>query len=70
MSRKFLEISRKFLEISRKGLYKLGFPEVYVGPERFKKLREACRKNFHLVAPPKTSVVTTYDQKTKKVNEY
>ena len=30
----------------------------------FKKLREACRKNFHLVAPPKTSVVTSYDQKT------
>ena len=32
-------------------------------PERFKKLREACRKNFHLVVPPKTSVVTSYDQK-------
>ena len=32
------------------------------GPERFKKLREAGRKNFHLVAPPKTSVVTSYDQ--------
>ena len=32
----------------------------------FKKLREACRKNFHLVAPPKTSVVTSYDQKTSK----
>ena len=36
------------------------------GPERFKKLREACRKNFHLVAPLKTSVVTSYDQKTNK----
>ena len=31
----------------------------------FKKLREVCRKHFHLVAPPKTSVVTSYDQKTK-----
>ena len=30
----------------------------------FKKLREVCRKHFHLVAPPKTSVVTSYDQKT------
>ena len=31
----------------------------------FKKLREVSRKNFHQVAPPKTSVVTSYDQKTK-----
>ena len=36
-------------------------------PVRFKKLREACRKNFHLVAPPKTYVVTSYDKKTQKV---
>ena len=35
-----------------------------------RKVREACRKNFHLVAPLITSVVTSYDQKTKKVNEY
>ena len=40
-----------------------------LGPERFNKLREAYSKNFHLVAPLKTSVVTSYDQKTKKVNE-
>ena len=36
---------------------------------RFKKLREAYRKNFHLVAYLKTSAVASYDQKTKKVNE-
>ena len=29
----------------------------------FKKLREVCRKHFHQVAPPKTSMVTSYDQK-------
>ena len=48
----------------------LGFSCFYQGPGGFRKLREACRKNFHLVAPPKTSVVTIYDQKTKKVNDY
>ena len=31
----------------------------------FRKVREVCRKNFHLVAPLMTSVVTSYDQKTK-----
>ena len=36
----------------------------------FRKLREACRRNFHLVAPLKTSVVTTYDQQTKLFNNY
>ena len=35
----------------------------------FKKLREAYRKKIHLVAPLKTSVVTSYDQKAKKVND-
>ena len=41
-----------------------------LGPKRFKKLRQACRKNFHLVAPLKNGVVTSYDQECKKVNEY
>ena len=41
-----------------------------LGPEWFKKLREASRKDFHLVAPPNTAVVPSYDQKTEKVNEY
>ena len=38
-------------------------------PGGFKQLREASRKNFHLVAPLKTAVVTSYDQNTKKVND-
>ena len=46
-----------------------GFPEVYVGPERFKKVREACRNNFHLISCNMVSVVTSYDQKPKKVND-
>ena len=41
-----------------------------LGPKRFKKLRQACRKNFHLVAPLKNGVVTSYGQKCKKANEY
>ena len=48
----------------------LGFPQVYLGPERFKKFREACRNNFHLISCNMDSVLTSYDQKTKKVNEY
>ena len=44
----------------------LGLPEVHVGPERFKKFREACRNNFHLISCNMDSVVTSYDQKTKK----
>ena len=36
----------------------------------YRKVREACRKNFHLVAPLKTSVARFYDQKTKKVHDY
>ena len=40
-----------------------GSSEAFGGPGGFRKLREACRKNFHLVAHSKTSVVTSYDQK-------
>ena len=43
---------------------------VLVVPGGFKKLREVCRKNFHLVAPSKTSVVTSYDQKTSELHDY
>ena len=46
------------------------FPEVFEGFGGFRKLREACGKNFHLISCKSTSVVTSYDQKTKKVNEY
>ena len=49
---------------------KLGLPEVYVDPERFRKVREACRKHFRIISCKITSMVTSYDQKTKKVNEY
>ena len=36
----------------------------------FRKVREVCRIHFHPVAPKKTAVVPSYDQKTEKVNEY
>ena len=47
------------------GLNKFGFPEVYVGPERFEKFREACRINFHLLSCHMDSVVPSYDEKAK-----
>ena len=36
----------------------------------FKKLREVCRKNFHLVAPLKTSVVKSDVQNTPELHDY
>ena len=44
----------------------LGFPEVYVGPAGFRKVRQACRKNFVLFSCNMDSVVPCYDEKTKK----
>ncbi len=46
-----------------------GFPVVWCLKFWFRKVREAYRKHFHLVAPLKTAVVPSYEQKTKKVNE-
>ena len=47
-----------------------GFPMVKSWKFGFRKLREVCRIHFHLVAPPKTAVVPSYDPKTEKVKEY
>ena len=44
--------------------------EVFGRFRGYRKVREACRKNFHLVAPLKTSVARFYDQKTQKVHDY
>ena len=41
----------------------VGFPAVWSRKCWFRKLRGVCRKKIHLVAPLKTSVVTSYDQK-------
>ena len=38
--------------------------------EGFKKLREACRKKIHLVAPLTDLMVPSYDQKTKKIKNH
>ena len=37
--------------------------------EVFLRVDPDCRTHFHLVAPLKMSVVTSYDKKTKKVND-
>ena len=45
---------------------KFGFYEFLEDRRGLRKLREACRKKFLLVAPLKNCVVTSYDKKTKK----
>ena len=39
-------------------------------PGGSKKLREACRKNVHLVSSKSEAVGPSYDQTTDKINEY
>ena len=46
---------------------KFCFPMVRLQKCWFRKAREVCRKTFHLVAPLKTSMEPSYDQKTKKL---
>ena len=63
---KFLESMFKLLNMLN--LKQLGLPEFQGGfSERFRKVREACRNNFHLVAPHKSCMVSSYDEKAKKV---
>ena len=42
---------------------KLGLPEVYVDPGRFRKLREAQSNHFHLFSSKLVSMVTSSDPK-------
>ena len=49
---------------------KLGLPGVYLGPRGFRKVREACRNNFHLISCNMDSVVKSYDQNIEFVHEY
>ena len=58
-----------FIVFSFFGSLNLGFPQGFGGPGGFRKLREACRKNFHLVVPLVTLGVTSYDRKTKTVKD-
>ena len=46
-----------------------GFPAVRSRCCWYRKFREVCRKDFHQVAPLKTSMVPNCDQQTKTVNE-
>ena len=46
---------------------KIGFPAVWGVPGGFRNLREAYRIRFHLPWYPSDPVVTSYDQKTKKL---
>ena len=42
---------------------KLGLPEFFGGIERFRKVRDACAKNFHLFSWDLALRVKSYDQK-------
>ena len=46
-----------------------GFPQVFLLPSGFKRLREACRKNFHQFSSKTLREIRSYDPKTQKVNE-
>ena len=60
------EVVVNFFEFYRNwNLWFWGFPTVWYRNIWFRKVREVCRIHFHLVAPVKYSVVTSYDQKNK-----
>ena len=49
---------------------KLGFPARDPGSGRYREVREAHRNRFHLFSSRLTRGARSYDQKTKKVNDY
>ena len=49
---------------------KLGFPGRDPGSGRYREVREAHRNRFHLFSSRLTRGARSYDQKTKKVNDY
>ncbi len=51
------------------GSKKEWFSEVLGGPEGFREVREACRKNFHQFSSNSIRRIPSYDQKTKNVND-
>ena len=65
------QYSLKFPDFSKNfGLKNFGFTEVFGGPEGFRKLREACRKNFHQVSSKSELVRPTNKEKDKKINDF
>ena len=49
---------------------KLGLPEVYGGPGQFRKVREACRNNYHLISCAIDLIVKSYDRENDFLHEY
>ena len=45
------------------------FPEAYVAPKGFKHVQEACRNNFYQISCNMDSVVPSYGETTKEVND-
>ena len=54
---------------SKKNVVKrISFSEVFEGLGRFKKVREACRNNFHLFSSKSELMVPSYDQRNNSCN--
>ena len=66
-----IEIVVKFFRVFEKNrIQKVGFPGRDPGSGRYREVREAHRNRFHLFSSILVSVARSYDQKTKKVNDY
>ena len=65
-----LKYSLIFSNFSEKfGSKKIGLSYVYVDPELFRKVREACRNNFHQFSSNSIRRIPSYDPKTKNFND-
>ena len=61
----------KFFDFFRN--FEISFFQIFLEilcPERFRKLREACRNRFHLFSSKTLRRIPSYDQKPSEVNEY
>ena len=59
-----------FVFLKQNKVPNLGFPGRDPGSGRYREVREAHRNRFHLFSSILVSVARSYDQKTKKVNDY
>ena len=63
--------SRDFVsDFSNFASEQFGFPEVFLDPGRFRKVREACRNHFHLFSSKFIARIPSYDQKPSEVHDY
>ena len=51
-------------------IQKLRFSDGILDPGWFRKVREACRKNFHLFSSKSDRRISSYDQKHSELHDY